>query len=525
MNFGKSNLKLNIEQFEEIKKYCVDNESENDLFKNFNKYIEFLDELKKRLENEFELEYNLRIKLEIEKYEDTNIKDNYYCKYILYLPDSKKEKIFKDDNILKYKTNSPSQGFNYMIYEINDESYKNKEYIDIIENIKKEEKNKEEDKKGEYLAQKIIQFEKIIGNHKGIKNYYSAELIKELSNGCFISAGTDNVLKIYTRDFEPNKNLSEIKLINDWTYSICQRSQSIKHSDSKIEFITCSNKEVYLFKVDFIDGNIKPQRYELPDITCVNCIEMEPNHFAMIGLNGGLYFFELFNEVEEVKNITISRKTLRGGIRIKDNLIALTSNKVAHNGEDKLIFFNSQSIDNNKISHEITDYSFTFNTNGLALMPRENVDVDNKILICACTKYLPDQRNGILLVNPQLDDKEDVKNPFYDTGDFEVHCICPILEIADEECKDTEFFLVGGFDNEKYIGKIKLFKVIYSNKAFNTKIEYLQDIEFEINDDFEGFQGPLSCIIQSSNGNILATCYDGNVYKLSSPDLSFYMNK
>ena len=523
MNFGKANIKLNFEQLKEIKKFCADNESEKDLFKKFNKYVEFLDIIKKRLENEFELKYKLRMKLEIAKYDEIEIdRDILFCKYIFYLPDSNNEKLFKEDNILKYKTNSPSQGFNYMISEINDESYKNIEYI---ENIQKEEKNKEEEIKEEYLALKIIQFEKIIGNHKGSKNHYTAEFIKELSNGYFISSGTDNVLYIYTPDFELNKQLNQIKIINDWTYSIIQRSHSIKKTDI-IELLTCSNKEVYLFIVDLLNGNIKTTRYEFPEITCVNCIEMEPNHFAMIGLNGGLYFLDLLNEDKEVQNLTISKKTLRGGIRINDNLIALTSNKIGLNGEDKLIFFNSQIKENNQISHEISGYSFTFNTNGLALMPRENVDVKNKILICACTKYLPDQKNGILLVNPQLEDKKDVQEPFYDTGDFEVFCICPIFEIVDEERIDTEFFLVGGFDNEKYIGSIKLYKVIYSSKAFNIKIEYLQDIEFEKNDEFEGFEGAVSCIIQSTyTGNILATCYDGNIYKLSKPNLSFYMNQ
>ena len=34
---------------------------------------------------------------------------------------------------------------------------------------------------------------------------------------------------------------------------------------------------------------------------------------------------------------------------------------------------------------------------------------------------------------------------------------------------------------------------------------------------FEGFKGPISCIIQSSTGKILITCYDGNVYLFSEP--------
>ena len=158
-------------------------------------------------------------------------------------------------------------------------------------------------------------------------------------------------------------------------------------------------------------------------------------------------------------------------------------------------------------------------------MEMEKEKVKYKILICTCKKYLPGQKNGILLVNPQLDEYKKVVDDFYDTGEFEVYCICPLLQHSGGEWNiKTNYFLIGGFNNEKYIGQIKLYKVIPADKPCNTKIEFLQDIEFEKNDNFGGFEGPISCIIQSSYyGNIIATCYDGNIYKLSSPDLSFYM--
>ena len=37
-------------------------------------------------------------------------------------------------------------------------------------------------------------------------------------------------------------------------------------------------------------------------------------------------------------------------------------------------------------------------------------------------------------------------------------------------------FLVGGFDNDLREGKIMLYKINYGEKAFNTTIEYIQDI-------------------------------------------------
>ena len=558
INVGEKKIK-SFEKFEEIKKQSYIKIDIN-LSTKFKQFIEFLDEIETRLENEFELEYYLAIKLEIELY-DLNNQDNLYCRYIVYLPDSKNEISFKEDNILEYKTYSFSQGFEYLISEINKEKYKNIKYI---ENIKKDlnidnqnsclstsinnnisfinpppDKKEIDDtvfqfnqkeKEHKYLNIKIIEFEKIIGSHKGCKNNYTCEFIKELKSNYFISGGTDKTIKIYTKEFEEFDLFDQLSELNngikDWTYSICERSQSKEKSDI-IEFITCSNKELVLITYDLLKKIPQIQKYELPNMTCVNCIEMKPYHFAIFGLDGGLFFPDLFKDENqgEVPHFIITQKTFRGGIRIKDNIVALTSNKVALHGEDILIFYNSEKRNkNNTISHSIRGYSFTLTTNGLALMPKEKVENKYQILICACTKYLPDQRNGILLVNPQFEDRN-VEDPFYDTGEFEVYCICPIIKVIGQENIETNFFLVGGFDNEKYEGKIRLYKVIYNDKAYKTKIEYLQDIEFELNDKFGGFEGPISCITQSTYyGNILVSCYDGNVYKLSNPDLSFYEN-
>ena len=169
-------------------------------------------------------------------------------------------------------------------------------------------------------------------------------------------------------------------------------------------------------------------------------------------------------------------------------------------------------------------------------MPREEVKCNNKILLCACKKYFDDQKNGIYLSNLQLDDKQGINNPFYDTGNFEVFCFCPILIInpnnnilekgKKKEIIDTEYFFVGGFNIDKKEGEIKLFKVIYSEKARNNKIEFVQDIEFERNKDFNGFEGAVSCITfskEENNGYILITCYNGKVYLLTKPNLDYYL--
>ena len=112
---------------------------------------------------------------------------------------------------------------------------------------------------------------------------------------------------------------------------------------------------------------------------------------------------------------------------------------------------------------------------------------------------------------------------FYNTKDFEVHCFCQIIIIVNNKIfekpkiEKTNFFFVGGFDTNKHKGGIKLYK-IKKNKKEIIEIEKIQDIVLE--NEYELFKGPISCIKQStSNGNILITCWDGNVYLFNPPDL------
>ena len=118
---------------------------------------------------------------------------------------------------------------------------------------------------------------------------------------------------------------------------------------------------------------------------------------------------------------------------------------------------------------------------------------------------------------------------FYDTNNFEVYCFCPLFEIEKTNMLnkvkkiETEYFLVGGFNLSKNEGIIKLYKVKYNIEIEKIEIEFIQDIIIEKKEGkkdsecFKGFKGPISCIIQSSQGKILVTCYDGNVYLFSEP--------
>jgi len=564
LNYGDSHIFISYDKSLKIKEYFITNKIESIIAKSYVKYMEFLDEFKNRIKKEFTNEYQLKIGLEFKIIDKTN-NDSIYninCYYKFYSPDLNvaSNQIFKEENILLNKTNSKTQGFEYLIYEINQEYFKQIKFADnspkkTNETLKNDNKTNIDDNLGatkntlfisstneskynnNYNDSKkynIVIYNKNIGNgHKS-----TAEFIIELSNGYFVSGGTDNVLKIYDKEFMEIKEIQ----IKEWIYSCFEKEKAAnqkKKNDYDIELVACCLKRMYQVILTFKDKeNIKFQlnKYEISNVSSKTCTQMRENNFVINGHSNSFLTFNLFNsqEAQLVNTSLVSGKSYIGSIKISQNIIAITSNKVQYNGEDKLIFYN---IDKKKISREIEGYSFISRTNGLALMPREEIKVKNKILLCACTKYIYDQKNGIYLANPQLEDNKLVNNPFYDTGNFEVFCFCPILNfnldndiLGDErkiKIEDTIYFFVGGYNSDKKEGEIKLFKVIYSEKAYNNKIKFVQDIEFERNKDFTGFEGAVCCIkqIKKDNnylGNILVTCYSGKIYLLSKPNLDAY---
>ena len=91
--------------------------------------------------------------------------------------------------------------------------------------------------------------------------------------------------------------------------------------------------------------------------------------------------------ISKISNNTISRifsGNYKKGIYIENNICALISNNFM-NGEKGII----KKFEGN--------YSFIKSTTGLCLM---NIKGDrDKILLCACKKYIKTQKNGILLIN------------------------------------------------------------------------------------------------------------------------------
>ena len=275
----------------------------------------------------------------------------------------------------------------------------------------------------------IVKIIGIIGEYKN-----TAEFIIELSNGYYVSGGTDNILKIYGKDF---KKLKEIEDIKEWIYSCFERKKnSFDNNDYDIELIVCCNELLYKICLSFKEEIIKCKsiKYTMKDLTFKSCILIKENNSVFIGYNSCYLENFFISQTSKIKNNSIvSGKTYFDSIKINENLIAMTSNKVHDYGEDKLIFYNT---DKKTISREIEGYSFTSGINGLALIPREEVKCKNKILLCAYKKYIDGQKNGIYLANLQLEDKQLVNNHFYDTENFEVFCFCPILIINPEKYEE-----------------------------------------------------------------------------------------
>ena len=73
---------------------------------------------------------------------------------------------------------------------------------------------------------------------------------------------------------------------------------------------------------------------------------------------------------------------------------------------------------------------------------------------------------------------------------------------------------------------MQLYKVSNDNEGGLPLLEYLQEIEYEYNSEFHGFENTVTCIKQFEiNGNIIISSSDGNIYIFSKPNLEFYLQE
>ena len=418
---------------------------------------------------------------------------------------------------------------------------------DTAELINEEEREKEEVNYISLFSQRycLTKLKSIIGDHKSKKKKnqkneikkYTADYIIETSK-FFISSGSNNEIIIYTKDFSFE---TKFKIpFTDWVYNILEN----KERDYKKEnyMLATQGKQIILFKV-IIDKKafqINPKN----EVNPLFSLKIGEDFLVCCQNKVVIYSSNLLQKNLESQDKVLKDNYIAKGATKINNFVLLKSNKICSIGNDNLFLFNI--VTKEIVTCNIKDeYSFVYSQNGLTILSiniknkkdKKVIDKKKNILLCACKKYIKNQKNGILLLTGFEESTKyfDIKTYFFDTGKFEVYCFCPILIfdtnniINKNNITNTNYFLVGGFEKVKNKGLIKLFKVIYSNEHFDYRIEFIQDIEIidkYVSNKFifKKFKKPISCITQSSsNKNLLITCWDGNVYLLETLNIESYL--
>ena len=394
----------------------------------------------------------------------------------------------------------------------------------------------------EFLKDKKPYQDKYILKHdnylEGFKSFLE-EIIKQKQESINIASTQEASINIQKNNYlsliKPNGKIKKFakkiwelddgSLVADGIieYDIKEFNQNEKKKLNNYENILTGKKAVNIkFKNESISLNKKPDN-NIPNIKelypCRNLLILRNINYIIY--NGTIYSgSDIFNPLNKEKIFFIlSEKAYIGGIKLNNDYIAFTSNRILSKGENKLYFYSSKSQKFME-EFEIKNYSFTFSQNNCSVMRiPENENI--KLLFVACKKYCKDDKNGILLIKLKFN-KDELKKKyekFYDTKNFEVYCFCQLFEVKNMKDNDqkieTKYFLIGGFDIDKREGIIKLYKVIYYDEIEKIEIEFMQDIIKEKKEGekvSECSKGPISCIIHSPQIGILVTCYDGNVY-------------
>ena len=367
----------------------------------------------------------------------------------------------------------------------------------------------------------------------------TVEFIKEINDKYFISGGINNPINFYDKNLKKIYTFNDIaKKENKSINSICQNSiydNQNKENKNRFEIIFCCRDKYYLYSFNFEEENkryINEKKNESKSCLCAIEIQsdniIKGSRFAFLGEKGVniiSYLYNKFNPKTEEENIY--KKPSYGGILIEKKILVFVANCQIYNKKQikNLIIYD---LTKKKIIKDKLNYSFNLSQNSLALMNiKKDTKENKKVLLCACKKYIKGQKNGILVLNYNFNDKEDIKCQFYKTNNFEPYCFCQlsIYEKKSDLLSDnydiaiTNYFIVGGYEPCKFKGIIKLYKLIYINENENIKIKYIEDLIFE---DINEIRGPISCIIQSKqNGNIIVSSWDGNIYSFSKPNKEY----
>ena len=369
----------------------------------------------------------------------------------------------------------------------------------------------------------ILEHYEVIGKHK------SAEFSRELSNGEFLSGGNDNYLFWYDITFALKKKIS-VENNQHNLYEIKSRNNNNK---DEINIISFSEKKINYIRLkpayneSHIDGKIK-------NSSVMSVYYLDYKSSLILGQNKLGKFNNQWNSFDSTM-ATIKNEVniyFRGGILLRNEFekyFILTSTENIPKGENIMILYNYTLKKSTTI---VEGYSFYPSFNNVCEIS-QIIQIEKKLILAVCQKKENDgqYKNGILAVNLKINGKIRFSTDFYPTNNFEPYCFCQILKVENNNSiyrdianvnniiiKETEYVLIGGFDRDKRQGCIKLYKIGINDE--HLIIKYIQDIYIEQGKNFKGFNGQISSIVQSrTTGNIIVTCWDGNVHLFKPPNL------
>ena len=376
---------------------------------------------------------------------------------------------------------------------------------------------------------KIIDYYKSLKESKKINNSYF-HYTKNLSKGHYLISGNSHLILIYNANFEKKLEFE----LNSKPKNIYEISNN-KNQSEELTLLACCRKEIVVITID--TNNYKYDlkvQYERNFIDFNSWYNLD-DKYLICGVKGGFF---LENSENFCKIRQIFETNYINGINLKKKIFAFSSNKLLPNGENKLLIYDFQR---NKILKEILNDSLKISNNGLNLINLDkiqSINTNREILLCSCSSREKGKngKNGFLMVDMCLDKNEFLES-FYETQEFEAHCFCQLSVVTNNnsvnddiskgkniDIKETEYFLVGGFDLMKRIGCVKLYQLKYDKDNNKINIRYLIDMATENVDEFRGFGMEVSCITQSRiTGNLLITCLDGNIYLFKPPNLELFL--
>ena len=494
---------------------------------NFNKFLQFLNQLFSRLNKiiqENKIHHEIQLILE---FENNNNKDNLNVKYIFPISNNDIFQI-NDENILMKDLNDLMG-----LKEFSNKLITNKKYIPLDEmstlfdsltktssflNNGLLNNNKNSDinnksindinldiKEDENYYQIIKIIEKIEKRQDSIKSLLS------LKYGYFLSYSNDNEILLF------NEEMTFIKTLKNFDSIIFNISQIDTGENKIIELIVCSPIHIYLISIDLEKNfNIEYKKYEVPKTIILSARQIK-NNYLLAGVNTLMNVKDLFNDnLDQKKMVKLTNISFKIGCVINNHAV-LFSNELIPGGINQLNIFD---LENNSSIYSITDISPNMSENSVSLM---ELNDSEKRVLCACKKYKKNSgKNEILIVGVSQikeTDKMEIRHKIFDTDNYEVNCFCQIKIKLKEtgEFQNSLFFFAGCFDKSRHLGVVKLFK-FKDEKSLN--IRFLQDIE-----NFGRFEMPVNTIIQcQKTGRIIITTTDGEIYLYSQPNLNLYMN-